>query len=178
MPGRAHWALTRSVSKALGPDLRLAILAGDALTIARVEGRLQCGPGWVSHVLQRLVVELWGDREVQALVRRARGEYARRRQQFLRALDARGISAGGASGLNVWIEVDGEAGEAPAHPPGPTWHPKGTASRSPPQVAYTAKSHPAALRQHKIARDFGARAPSADPGRPTWDTTGHADSGR
>jgi len=46
---------------------------------------------------------------VQALVRRARGEYARRRQQFLRALDARGISAGGASGLNVWIEVDGEA---------------------------------------------------------------------
>jgi DNA-binding transcriptional MocR family regulator len=109
VPGRAHWALTRSVSKALGPDLRLAILAGDALTIARVEGRLQCGPGWVSHVLQRLVVELWGDREVQALVRRARGEYARRRQQFLRALDARGISAGGASGLNVWIEVDGEA---------------------------------------------------------------------
>jgi DNA-binding transcriptional MocR family regulator len=115
-PGKLHstvaglecWAATRSVSKALGPDLRLAILAGDPLTVARVQGRQQCGPGWVSHVLQRLVLGLWSDRDVIALVRRASRTYARRREGFLRCLERRGISASGSSGLNVWIPVGDE----------------------------------------------------------------------
>lgn len=106
---RERWAATRSVAKTLGPDLRLAVLAGDAHTIARVQGRQQCGPGWVSHVLQRLVVALWQDPAVERGIRRAADTYAERRERLLALLARRGIAACGASGLNVWIEVADEA---------------------------------------------------------------------
>ena len=105
-----RWAATRSVAKALGPDLRLAVLAGDARTIARVQGRQQCGPGWVSHILQSLVLGLYGDPDVQALVARASATYAQRRERLLAELDRNGVPAHGASGLNVWIPVREEAG--------------------------------------------------------------------
>jgi DNA-binding transcriptional MocR family regulator len=108
VPAAGRWAATRSVAKALGPDLRLAILTGDPLTVARVEGRQQCGPGWVSHILQELVLTLWTDPAVIALVARAGATYARRRERFLDCLGERGIGATGPSGLNVWIPVADE----------------------------------------------------------------------
>ena len=114
LPAPARWAATRSVAKALGPDLRLAILTGDPLTVARVQGRQQCGPGWVSHILQQLVAGLWSDPRVMALVARAGATYARRRERFLRCLAERGIAATGRSGLNVWIPVGDEASTAGA----------------------------------------------------------------
>jgi DNA-binding transcriptional MocR family regulator len=104
-----RWAATRSVAKALGPDLRLAVLAGDAHTIARVQGSQQCGPGWVSHILQRLVFSLWSDPVIHELVDRASATYAQRRQQLLACLANEGVNASGASGLNVWIPVHEEA---------------------------------------------------------------------
>lgn len=105
-----RWAATRSVAKALGPDLRLAVLVGDARTIARVQGRQQCGPGWVSQILQSLVLSLYGDPDTQALIARAGSTYARRRRRLLAELDRNGVQGHGASGLNVWIQVPEEAG--------------------------------------------------------------------
>ena len=108
--GLTCWAATRSVSKALGPDLRLAVLAADPETLARVQGRQQCGPGWVSHILQSLVLSLWQDPAVGELVGRASAAYAGRRECFLERLHDRGVAASGASGLNVWVPVGEEAG--------------------------------------------------------------------
>ncbi len=103
-----HWALLRSVSKPYGPDLRLAVLAGDETTVARVAGRSRVGAGWVSTVLQRLVLSLWRDPTVTALVDRAAESYERRRNGLLAALAERGLPAHGRSGINVWLPVDDE----------------------------------------------------------------------
>jgi DNA-binding transcriptional MocR family regulator len=102
---RDRWAVVRSVSKSLGPDLRVALLASDSQTHARVEGRQTLGVRWVSHILQRLVVALWRHRAPA----RAGRVYAERRNVLLRELAARGIRAHGASGLNVWIPVAEES---------------------------------------------------------------------
>ena len=102
---RQRWAVVRSVSKSLGPDLRVAILASDPQTHARVEGRQTLGVRWVSHILQRLVVALWRDRTPA----RAGRTYTKRREALLRELRERGITAHGASGLNVWIPVSEES---------------------------------------------------------------------
>jgi DNA-binding transcriptional MocR family regulator len=108
-PRPERWAVIRSVSKSLGPDLRLAVLAGDPTTIARVEGRQRLGAGWVSHRLQRSVVALWADRRVTDGFHVAAETYAARRRALIEALRRRGVAAHGRSGLNVWIPVAEEA---------------------------------------------------------------------
>jgi len=105
---REHWAVVRSVSKSLGPDLRLAVLAGDATTIARVEGRQHIGTGWVSHVLQEAVARLSTDRRIEARLRAAASHYTARRADLIDALRRHGITAQGRSGFNVWVPVPDE----------------------------------------------------------------------
>jgi DNA-binding transcriptional MocR family regulator len=103
-PGRERWAAVRSVSKWLGPDLRLAVLAGDPTTLARVEGRQSLGPGWVSGIVQRLVARLWPDDAVMATVARAAETYAERRAALASLL---GLPVP-PSGINLWVPVDDE----------------------------------------------------------------------
>ena len=103
-----HWAFVRSASKAYGPDLRVAVLAGDQRTVERVHGRLRLGPGWVSHLLQDLAVGLWTDEAASRLVARAEKQYADTRRRVCAVLAERGVTAHGRSGLNLWIPVPDE----------------------------------------------------------------------
>lgn len=102
--------VVRSASKALGPDLRVALVAGDPDTIAAVEARQSVGQGWVSHLLQELVLALLHQPGATARFRQAAARYRDRREALLDALAARGIEATGRSGLNVWVPVQEEAG--------------------------------------------------------------------
>jgi DNA-binding transcriptional MocR family regulator len=103
-----HWAFVRSAAKAYGPDLRMALLAGDRRTVERVNGRMRLGPGWVSHLLQDLAVSLWNDKSAGRTVHRAETVYTRNRELLRAGLLDRGVTAHGRSGLNVWIPVTDE----------------------------------------------------------------------
>jgi DNA-binding transcriptional MocR family regulator len=107
---KKRWAVVRSVSKSLGPDLRLAVLAGDTTTVARVEGRQFIGAGWVSHILQGIVETLWADPMTTVQLRRAADSYTVRREAMIAALKRYSITAYGRSGLNVWVPVPEEVG--------------------------------------------------------------------
>ncbi len=103
-----HWAFVRSVAKAYGPDLRVAVMTGDAVTVDRVRGRQRLGAGWVSLLVQRAVVWLWEQGGVDPAV--VGGVYRARREMLIDALRERGIEARGRSGLAVWIPVQDETG--------------------------------------------------------------------
>jgi DNA-binding transcriptional MocR family regulator len=100
-----RWAVVRSVSKFLGPDLRLAVIAGDELTIARVQGRLSLGVRWVSHLLQELTLALWSDPSSGRRLAQVADTYAARRVALVDALGREGVVVAGSSGFHVWVPV-------------------------------------------------------------------------
>ena len=104
-----RWAIIRSVTKFLGPDLRTAIVAGDDLTLARVRARQAAGTRWVSHVLQHLALALWSDPSSGRHLARASETYAQRRQALVAALAVHRIAVHTASGFNIWIPVRHES---------------------------------------------------------------------
>jgi len=112
--GRSRWVTLRSVSKSLGPDLRVAIMAGDETTVTRVAGRQALGTGWVSYELQDIVAELWSDPGTGRILATAAQVYAQRGLALRAALADQGITASGRSGFASWVPVADEDGVASA----------------------------------------------------------------
>ena len=101
-----RWALIRSVSKFLGPDLRVAFVAADPTTAERLERRLGAATTWVSHILQHLTVTLLNSPHTQQLLGDASAAYTTRSRTLVDELAARGITAqSNVDGLNVWITL-------------------------------------------------------------------------
>jgi DNA-binding transcriptional MocR family regulator len=98
--GRPRWAAIRSVSKWLGPDLRLAVMTGDETTLARVEGRQSLGPGWVSGLSQRAAARVWTDPRIAT----AAAVYGERRDTLADLLSL----SRPRSGINLWVPVPDE----------------------------------------------------------------------
>lgn len=104
-PEHRRFALLRSVSKFLGPDMCLAIAATDPQTAERLAMRLSPGTTWVSHLLQRLTFALLSDSNVRASIHSAGEHYATQNAAFAERLQTHGIAAHYADGLNLWVEL-------------------------------------------------------------------------
>ncbi|MFK0280916.1 aminotransferase class I/II-fold pyridoxal phosphate-dependent enzyme [Streptomyces sp. NPDC090499] len=114
VPGSMRWALVRSLSKFLGPDMRLALVACDEETATRLGTRLNTGATWVSGLLQHAAHALLASSDVTALTARARETYVQRRNLLLAQLAQRGIAVPDgcrSDGLNAWIPL-----KTPARP--------------------------------------------------------------
>jgi DNA-binding transcriptional MocR family regulator len=110
-PDHRRWALVRSVSKFLGPDMSLAVTASDPDTAERLALRLSPGTTWVSHLLQRLVHALLTEPAARATIERAGAHYAARNAAFAARLAAHGVTMEPGDGLSLWVPVDAPASE-------------------------------------------------------------------
>ncbi|WP_181408871.1 aminotransferase class I/II-fold pyridoxal phosphate-dependent enzyme [Schumannella soli] len=124
--GHRRWALVRSVSKFLGPDLRLAVIASDPASGERLASRLSGGTTWVSHLLQRLAASLATDAGVRWQVAAAREHYRARNRRAAEVLTSAlaspelreivpGARVQAGDGLNVWVDLAPAPGERPSH---------------------------------------------------------------
>ena len=111
-PTSLYWAVFRSVSKGLGPDLRLAFIATDRETARRFSARLAPGMSWVSRVLQSLVLTCLTSHWVLKGLEATKQDCIRRQQLLINALVQQGISQPiSKEGLNVWIQVYRDSNE-------------------------------------------------------------------
>ncbi|MFT3876956.1 MAG: aminotransferase class I/II-fold pyridoxal phosphate-dependent enzyme [Propioniciclava sp.] len=111
-PGHRRWALVRSVSKFIGPDICVALVASDAETASRLAMRLSPGTTWVSHLLQRTAHALLADPGARAAIERAGVHYAERNRAFAARLARHGLEAAAGDGINLWVPVPVPAEEA------------------------------------------------------------------
>jgi DNA-binding transcriptional MocR family regulator len=104
-----HVVHIRSLSKTLGPDLRLAIVSATPDAVAKIQGCRAFGSGWTSRLLQETAALLLEDPATSRAVTRAREAYRARRERLLSALAARGTLLPNRDGLCLWMPVRDES---------------------------------------------------------------------
>src|SRR5699024_2336059 len=104
-----RWALVRSVSKSLGPDLRVGLVGSDPLTASRLGAHIRSGAMWVSHLLQRLAYLLTTNPDTPALLAHASAEYWQAIARVFAALYEQGSDARAVDGVSVWFDLDSVA---------------------------------------------------------------------
>ncbi|MFC3121197.1 aminotransferase class I/II-fold pyridoxal phosphate-dependent enzyme [Agaribacter flavus] len=107
IPESTHnWAVFRSVSKGLGPDLRMALVAADKESIQGINSRLAPGMSWVSRVLQSLVYTCLTTTSFQKGLQTAAKDCVYRRSCLIEALAQKNIEINHQTdGLNVWVPI-------------------------------------------------------------------------
>ncbi|MBY3211274.1 aminotransferase-like domain-containing protein [Rhizobium laguerreae] len=97
-----------SLSKSLGPDLRLAVLSSSAPIVDQIQSYRSFSAGWTSRILQGAAAWLLRDPATWRLIVEAREIYQQRRDALADALSERGIAIPAGQGLCLWVPVVSE----------------------------------------------------------------------
>ncbi|NKK77180.1 PLP-dependent aminotransferase family protein [Rhizobium leguminosarum] len=97
-----------SLSKSLGPDLRLAVLSSSAPIVDQIQSYRSFSAGWTSRILQGAAAWLLRDPATWQLIDEAREIYQQRRDALADALSERGIAIPAGRGLCLWVPVVSE----------------------------------------------------------------------
>jgi len=97
-----------SLSKSLGPDLRLAVLSSSAPIVDQIQSYRSFSAGWTSRILQSAAAWLLRDPATWRLIGEARAIYQQRRDALADALCERGMAIPPGQGLCLWVPVVSE----------------------------------------------------------------------
>ncbi|PDS40022.1 GntR family transcriptional regulator [Rhizobium anhuiense] len=97
-----------SLSKSLGPDLRLAVLSSSAPIVDQIQSYRSFSAGWTSRILQSAAAWLLRDPATWRLIGEARAIYQQRRDALTDALCERGMAIPPGQGLCLWVPVVSE----------------------------------------------------------------------
>lgn len=103
------WLHVASVSKFLGPDMRLAVATGTGALMQAMRAQQALGPRWVSRILQGLAAHLWQQMRESGGFARVREAYAARRTALEQALAAQQVPVVRGEGLHLWLPVADES---------------------------------------------------------------------
>lgn len=102
-----NWAVLRSVSKYLGPDLRFCFICCDPYTSRLLGKKMNSGTTWVSHVLQNIVYQLLTAEKFEQHLKQVKQYYSEQNNTFVKLMHQRNLQcATQFDGLNVWLELD------------------------------------------------------------------------
>ncbi|PKL99268.1 MAG: GntR family transcriptional regulator [Gammaproteobacteria bacterium HGW-Gammaproteobacteria-9] len=103
------WVYVVSVSKFLGPDLRVSVVTGTPSVLKSMHHQQTLGPRWVSLLLQRLAGRLWQKMLDSSRLSAVGAEYLQRRSALVQGLNDLGIAVPTqGEGLHVWLPVSDE----------------------------------------------------------------------
>ncbi|NVK33423.1 MAG: GntR family transcriptional regulator [Rhodobacteraceae bacterium] len=108
-PARENWAIIRSTSKYLGPDLRLAAVNSSEPVSRACQSLNAFTNRWVSGFLQSAALNVLNGPKFADFTAKVAKLYQDRRVAAIQALAAHGITAYGRDGINIWIPVTDES---------------------------------------------------------------------
>lgn len=101
-----NWAVVRSVSKYLSPDLRFAFVCCDPETLEKLHRKLNAGSAWVSHIIQEMVYQLLSAEHFPEILQKAKSHYHRQNQKLVQYLKEFHVPCSSHyDGLNVWLSL-------------------------------------------------------------------------
>lgn len=95
----------RSLSKILGPDLRLGIVSASSMIIREIQAYRSFGPAWTSRLLQTAAARLLANEKTHQTIQDNYLHHQEQRNEMVSALHRNGIDIPIGEGFSFWIPV-------------------------------------------------------------------------